>query len=34
MDYTLVKKTVSVKETVFDGCAEQPVDLDLTLPDY
>lgn len=34
MDYTLLKKAVSVKEIVFDGCAEQPVDLDLTLPDY
>ena len=34
MNYTLSKKAVSVKETVFDGCSEQPVDLDLTLPDY
>lgn len=34
MDYTLLKKAVSIKETVFDGCSEQPVDLDLTLPDY
>ncbi len=34
MDYTLLKKTISVKEIVFDGCTEQPVDLDLTLPDY
>ena len=34
MEYSLLKKTVSVKEIVFDGCSEQPVDLDLTLPDY
>lgn len=34
MDYTLLKKAVSVKEIVFNGCSEQPVDLDLTLPDY
>lgn len=34
MDYTLLKKSVSIKEIVFDGCTEQPVDLDLTLPDY
>ena len=34
MNYTLLKKAVSVRETVFDGCSEQPVDLDLTLPDY
>lgn len=34
MEYSLLKKTISVKEIVFDGCSEQPVDLDLTLPDY
>lgn len=34
MDYTLLKKAVSLQETVFDGCSEQPIDLDLTLPDY
>lgn len=34
MDYTLEKKSVPVRETVFDGCLEQPVDLDFTLPDY
>lgn len=34
MDYSLLKKSASVKEVVFDGCTEQPVDLDLTLPDY
>lgn len=34
MDYTLAKKSLSVCETVFEGSAEQPVDLDLSLPDY
>lgn len=34
MDYTLLKKAVSMQEIVFDGCSEQPIDLDLTLPDY
>lgn len=34
MEYTLTKETCSVCETVFDSSAEQPIDLDLTLPDY
>ncbi len=34
MDYIFEKKSVPVRETVFDGCFEQPVDLDFTLPDY
>lgn len=34
MEYTLEKKSVPVRETVFDGCMEQPIDLDFTLPDY
>lgn len=34
MEYTLEKKSVPVRETVFDGCLEQPIDLDFTLPDY
>ena len=34
MNYSLSKKAVSVKETVFTGSSEQPIDLDLTLPDY
>lgn len=34
MDYTLEKKSVPVREAVFDGCLEQPIDLDFTLPDY
>lgn len=34
MDYTLEKKSVPVREAVFDGCFEQPLDLDFTLPDY
>ena len=34
MEYPLSKKTLSVNETVFEGCAEQPIDLDYSLPDY
>ncbi len=34
MDYIFGKKSVPVRETVFDGCFEQPIDLDFTLPDY
>lgn len=34
MDYTVTKGKLNVMETVFDGCAEQPVDLDFSLPDY
>lgn len=34
MEYALTKETCSVCETVFDGSTEQPIDLDLTLPDY
>lgn len=34
MEYALTKETCSVCETVFDGSMEQPIDLDLTLPDY
>lgn len=34
MDYPLSKKTLSLSETVFEGSAEQPLDIDFTLPDY
>lgn len=34
MDYSMDKQTLSVKETIFDGCQEQSVDLDFALPDY
>lgn len=34
MDYVLSKKALSVSETVFEGCLEQPIDLDFSLPDY
>ena len=34
MEYQLGKEAYQVCETVFEGTAEQPVDLDLTLPDY
>ncbi len=34
MDYTLEKNTVSVGSVIYDGCQEQPVDMDINLPDY
>ncbi|HHZ06086.1 MAG TPA: DUF3794 domain-containing protein [Clostridiales bacterium] len=34
MEYVLSKKELSVGETVFEGCIEQPIDLDFSLPDY
>ncbi len=34
MDYSLLKKEVSLSETVFEGNCEQPIDLDFNLPDY
>lgn len=34
MDYVLDREMLPVGETVFDGCQEQPVDLDINLPDY
>lgn len=34
MEYVLEKEKCCVCETVFDGVAEQPVDLDFSLPDY
>jgi hypothetical protein len=34
MDYVLDREVLPVGETVYDGCQEQPVDLDITLPDY
>lgn len=34
MDYVLDREVLPVGETVFDGCQEQPVDLDINLPDY
>ncbi len=34
MDYSMNKGTLTVGEVIFDGCQEQPVDLDFSLPDY
>lgn len=34
MECTLIRETVLVNETVFEGSSEQPIDAELTLPDY
>jgi hypothetical protein len=34
MDYMLEREKIAAAETVYDGCQEQPVDLDVNLPDY
>ena len=34
MDYTAERSSLSAMELIYDGCQEQSVDLDLTLPDY
>lgn len=34
MDYKLNRETLTMNEIIFDGCQEQPVDLDFNLPDY
>ncbi len=34
MDCTLLRETVLVNETVYEGSSEQPIDAELTLPDY
>ena len=34
MDYMLDREAMAVDEVVFDGCQEQPVDLNISLPDY
>lgn len=34
MDYTLNREAITANETIFDGCQEQPIDLDFSLPDY
>lgn len=34
MDYMLERERVAVGEVIFDGCQEQPVDIDINLPDY
>jgi hypothetical protein len=34
MDYTLNREALAASEIIYDGCQEQPVDLDISLPDY
>ncbi|HEX3017139.1 MAG TPA: SPOCS domain-containing protein [Caproicibacter sp.] len=34
MDYMLERERIAVGEVIFDGCHEQPVDMDINLPDY
>ncbi len=34
MECTLIRETVLLNETVYEGSSEQPVDAELTLPDY
>lgn len=34
MDYMLSREAMAASETIYDGCQEQPVDLDISLPDY
>ena len=34
MDYAMNREAISIRDVVFDDCQEQPIDIDLTLPDY
>lgn len=34
MECTLIKQTVLLNDTIFEGSNEQPIDAELTLPDY
>ena len=34
MEYKQRRENITVNELIYDGCQEQPVDLELTLPDY
>ena len=34
MEYKLQKEKCDICEKIFEGASEQPVDLDLSLPDY
>lgn len=34
MDYMLTREALAAGEMIYDGCQEQPVDLDVSLPDY
>ena len=32
MDYMLNREALTTSEVIYDGCQEQPVDLDISLP--
>ncbi len=34
MDYELIKEKITVGTIAYSGCKEQPIDIDLTLPDF
>ena len=34
MEYTLKRAEYTDSTILFDGCQEQPLDLDISLPDY
>lgn len=34
MEYMLSREALAANEIIYDGCQEQPVDLDINLPDY
>ena len=34
MDYVMNREAISVRDVIFDDCQEQPIDIDLNLPDY
>lgn len=34
MDYMLERERIAAGEVIYDGCHEQPVDMDINLPDY
>lgn len=34
MEYSVTKELLALNETLFEGCQEQPIDLDFSLPDY
>ena len=34
MDYMMDRGMLGLQEVIYDGCQEQAVDLDISLPDY
>lgn len=34
MEYNITKESIALRETLFDNCQEQAIDLDFNLPDY